>query len=465
MLEGPSPGQPLIVSVPKLAIQSSNCAAFKPEVSAACVYPDGAGSTSYTPPETYTMRANNAAYPGGFYAFMRLLVVDSAAGSIVLMRQASAVVCLLLLVGAGMATSRTDRWRLWLYWLVGSVPLGLFVFSSTNPSGIAIAAAAAVFPFTAAALERSADGGNGWPSGAMAALAALLAVLSRSDAVFFAGLAIVCAMTIRLSTSRSIAPRQILTLAPVAVVLTVAFMTRQSGSLVTGGAPATDRESSTAQNVLDVLSLYVGDLATRLGWLDVAMPALVQGSVALALGAILGLGVGGLGTRRALAAALTALAALLLPLWMLERVGYPVGLWVQSRYLLPVVMIMLGILAIKGADPGQGPNRRQTLWIAALAAMAHAVALHILMRRYITGVDVASVNLNDGKEWWWGVSVEPMTIWLVGSVSFGILAGIIALMAGSRAGGQSNQFRASFRPNPHEGRPSDSEDIQNEILR
>ncbi len=95
-------------------------------------------------------------------------------------------------------------------------------------------------------------------------------------------------------------------------------MTRQSGSLVTGWAPATDRDSSTAQNVLGVLSLYVGDLATRLGWLDVTMPALVWGSVALALGAILGLGVGGLGTRRALAAALTALAALLLPLWMLE---------------------------------------------------------------------------------------------------------------------------------------------------
>ncbi len=124
-------------------------------------------------------------------------------------------------------------------------------------------------------------------------------------------------------------------------------------------------------------------------------------------------------------------------------------------------MIMLGILASKGADPVQGPNRRQTLWIAALAAGAHAVALHILMRRYITGVDVASVNLNDGKEWWWGMGVEPMSIWLVGSVSFGILAGIIALQKPVLVrGGHANQFRASFRPNPHEGHPSDREDVQ-----
>jgi hypothetical protein len=56
------------------------------------------------------------------------------------------------------------------------------------------------------------------------------------------------------------------------------------------------------------------------------------------------------------------------------------------------------------------------LWVA------NAIALHVNIRRYVTGMDVKSANLDADIEWWWeGALVAPMGVWLIGTVSFGVL--------------------------------------------
>lgn len=432
VLEEPAPTDHLTVSVPDLAIESSHCAAFKPEVSGGCSYLNPDGSSAQPDPEVYVMRANNRSYPELFYAMMRPFVVDSAATSVVLMRLASAVLGIALLVAAGLLTVPDDRWRLWAYWLVGSVPLGLFTFASTNPSSLAIAGAAAVFPLTLAALQSDGEPRRRWIASSLAAVSAILAVGSRSDAVFFCGLAVAAALVVSLRGRRGALIRGGLSALPVASVLIVAFITRNGAGLAAGaGAPAPGRVAPTTDNIVGVLSFYVGEFATRLGWLDVAVPSLAWGSIALALGAILGYGVGGLGARRAIAVGATLAVALTLPIVMLERTGYRVGEWVQPRYLLPGVMVLLGILAIRGADGTAGPNRRQLIWVAALASLAHTIALHRLMRRYITGVDGVAFDLGQAKEWWWDIGVGPMAVWALGSLAFSALALTVAIRAGA----------------------------------
>jgi hypothetical protein len=98
--------------------------------------------------------------------------------------------------------------------------------------------------------------------------------------------------------------------------------------------------------------------------------------------------------------------------------------------MLPIVMILMAILAVQGRDRGNTPNARQLLLVSLLASLAHSVALHSLMRRYITGLDVASLDLDTNAEWWWDVPVQPMLIWALGSVAFAALAVIIAARAG-----------------------------------
>lgn len=427
VLENPEDTQPLTVSVPALATQSATCSAFKPEVSASCAFTNADGSPRDADVTTFPLRANNGAYPAGYYRFMRLFVVDSTATSVVLMRLASATLSIALIVGAALLLGRPDRWQVWHSWLLVSVPLGLFVFASTNPSGVAIAGAAAVLLATVAAV-RSASATHRWRSAGLAAVAALIAVNARQDAVYFCGLAVLVALVIALPIRATRGMRTALALLPVAVVLGSAYLLGGSSGLVSGGAQA-ERQAPTVANLLNVVSFYVGDFSTRLGWLDIPAPSLVWGSMALCLGALLGFGVGSLKWRRAVGFALLLTAAVALPLIMLERTGYKVGEWVQPRYLLPLVLLLFGVLALHSLDGGRPANTRALLWVALLASVAQAISLHLTMRRYITGTDVVSFDLNAGREWWWDVPVPPMIMWWVGTLAFTALAMLLSVRA------------------------------------
>ena len=131
---------------------------------------------------------------------------------------------------------------------------------------------------------------------------------------------------------------------------------------------------------------------------------------------------------------------------MLERVGYQVGAWVQPRYMLPVVLIILALVALQGPGLAEPPTTRQLMWVGSLASIAHAVALHVLMRRYITGIDVVEANLSSRVEWWWGVPITPMAVWVVGSLAFAALAILVAAQVHRRgAAGASAGYGPTVR--------------------
>ena len=431
------------VSVPDLAIQSAQCAAFHPEVSGQCPYLRADGTAGTPDLDVYHMRADNGSYPAGYYSLMRLFVRESAATSIVVMRLVTAFICLALLVLSGVVSAKEDRWRLWLYYAVGAVPLGLFLFASTNPSGPAIAGATAVFPAVVAGLGAASAGRRYWPAAILAAVASLVAVQSRSDAVYFCGLALVAATIVALRWRGSRPAAQTMAIAPAAVVIMWAFVSRNAGGLVPTEGPG-GVGAPTGANIVNLLGMYIGEFATRLGWLDTTMPTVVWAAIALALGALLGYGVGSLSGRRAAGWALVMAIVVALPLVMLEQWGASVGVGVQPRYMLPLVGILLALLALPGSDPGPRPNRRQLMWVAALASLAHALALHVLMRRYITGVDATGFNLNWGREWWWDVPVQPMTTWAVGALAFAGLVAQLAMRGGApHVGADQRGERAS----------------------
>ena len=64
------------------------------------------------------------------------------------------------------------------------------------------------------------------------------------------------------------------------------------------------------------------------------------------------------------------------------------------------------------------------MFTAFALSISHAFALHAVMRRYITGTDVVSWNLNRKAEWWWEPLPSPMITWFIAVVAYSLVISI-----------------------------------------
>lgn len=402
------------VRVDTLSRFVSDCWLTHPDKSAACIYQQAEGDSDPIPPRGWPGRANAGAYPSGLYAFFRLFVIPDSVASIVIIRMVSFILCMAFLLGSTLLADPRNRSRLLLYWAVTATPLGIWIFASSNPSGIAVSAAACVFAGSFVVASRPTVT-RAWAAAALSALAVLVGDAARSDSIWFCSLGLMCGLLAGNLLERPIRQWRPALLVVLALALAV-YMGRPAGASETtqpvGQAP------TWFLNVSNLPALYWGEFAVRLGWLDTFMPSVVWAGVALCSGALGILGLTRVSRGRAAALAVASTAGVLLPLQVLMARNYRVGEYVQPRYVLPVGLIVAGILAVRRATEEGGISRTQAFAVTAVAATAHSFALHANLRRSLTGQDVQDWNLNSGVEWWWDVPVSPMAVWLLGSASY-----------------------------------------------
>lgn len=202
--------------------------------------------------------------------------------------------------------------------------------------------------------------------------------------------------------------------------------------------------------VLEIPKLYVGEFATSLGWLDTPMPAITWGLMALTFGAIVSLGVSGRSPFRSLSLLAAATAMVVIPVYLQLSVDEPVGVWVQPRYLLPLVLTLGVILALKPAE-ARPITVTQVALVSLLVITAHTWALHRTIRRSVTGVDVEDFDLSGAAEWWWNTSIGPNLVWATGSAAFAVLLIVLGVMvlrsqSAADAGGVPEEALASASP-------------------
>jgi drug/metabolite transporter (DMT)-like permease len=125
--------------------------------------------------------------------------------------------------------------------------------------------------------------------------------------------------------------------------------------------------------------------------------------------------------------AVGTLGLVALPAVSLLAAGLVVGEQFQPRHYLPALLLLLGAATLADArSPGLvlGPGARAAL--AGGLAMANAAALHVNIRRYASGLTQArSWDLDAGVEWWWPALPAPMTVWVVASLAFAVLAWLV----------------------------------------
>ena len=165
---------------------------------------------------------------------------------------------------------------------------------------------------------------------------------------------------------------------------------------------------------LSATDYYFGPISVRLGWVDTNPPVLVWMIKTLIVGMALLAAMRIATTRRVVAVTASAAVAVLAPTYWIISGGFSF----QTRYVFALFLIVCVILMIDIGRSRVTLSPGQATTIAVLAAVGNSLALNANLRRYITGTDVANLNLDNGIEWWWEWAFfSPNALWITGTLA------------------------------------------------
>jgi hypothetical protein len=408
------------------------CFARQPEVSAACQ------DALFASADVVETDHGNwiGAYPPVYYAVMGVFAGPDIQASALLMRFVTIVLFLGITIALYVLLPPARRPTLLWAWLITTLPLGVFLLASNNPSSWALIGVGSAWLALLGYFETT--GRRRIALGALFAASTLMAAGSRADSAVYVGFAIFLVLLLRFARTRAYLLQAILPVAMGIVALVLLLGASQSanstggftgeGSALPGpGGLGSGEEDLTgfalfAYNALNIPFLWAGVFGTYgLGWLDTSMPWIVP---LAAIAVFVAVGVAGLGRkdpRTAIAVALTGVVLWVAPLYVLQAGGDTIFEGVQPRYLFPLIVLLGGLLVLVPADRVLSFSRLQGYTIAAALAVADFVALHMNIRRYVTGTDGAGPNLDAGAEWWWSMPIGPTAVWIIGSIAYGAL--------------------------------------------
>jgi len=431
------------VSAPKALVESP-CFAFEPTRSAACQTDDWTASAA---PLVETDRANiGGSYPPVYYTATGAFTGSNLQFSALLMRGFSALLLLGVAVSLFLLLPAHRRPTVVWAFLLTAVPLGLFLVGTNNPSVWAWIGVAAA-PIALVGFYET-EGRRKLGLGVVFLLSVPMAAGARSDAAIYICIAVGAIAVMEFRHQRRFYLDSLLPLAASALALVLfagAYFARGGASGFTGESfddpergSAVDREEPGAQplegfgllasNLLNVSRLWTGVFGDRwgLGWLDTSMPALVPAAAVAALVLVGGIGFARPSLRRALMVAVVVSTLVVLPIAVLQAGGDAVGEQLQPRYLLPLIALLVVLLTLVPADRPLLLTRVQRFLVIVALSSAQFVALHLNIRRYITGVDQSGPNLDARIEWWWWSGFpSPNAVWLLGSLAFTLLVAIL----------------------------------------
>lgn len=420
--------------IPEQIASSAICYAYKPDVSAACQaeYP-----VSGEPDMVWANRGNfEGLYPGLFYGVTGLMASPAIEFSAIAMRIFSAVLCIGLVTALFLLLPLHRRSTLVWSWLISIVPLGVFTIASNNPSSWAVISGGTLWIALVGFFETAGKQRIGLAI--VAVLAVLIGAGSRADAAVYAGLAAVIASILTFERSRRWWLSALLPLGVMVIAVLFYFSSFQgavaaSGSSMSSGGGQKNPLILLASNILNLPLLWAGVFGHEgigdwgLGWLDTPMPGVVTVGALVCFGAVLFAGFKSTSLRKNLALAAVGFALLFFPLYVLYQAHAIVGAEVQPRYILPLIVMLAGVALLVVKNNGMKFSSLQRYFVATVLTVAHGVALHYNLRRYITGMDVGNWNLDADIEWWWG-GFSPMLVWGLGTVAFGVTAFVVARM-------------------------------------
>lgn len=377
-----------------------------------------------------TNRGNFAgqSYPGGFYDVMHVFTGENIQFSVLLMRTFNALLFVAMFASIWVLAPIRMRGGVFYTFALVAVPLTVFVIASVNPSSWAITGTFSAFFASVAALHsRQRRRAVLW---GFAALGVLLASVARWDGIIYSLFAVLAALsafgTMRLSRKRVwIAAAGVGVAAAAGSTLwfsgIIDRLSGLAGETPTGGERSP--MSVLAFNAANLPELWAGfSGAMGLGWLDTPMPKTVWMVCAVLLWATMFLQLSRVRRAQLWVGFVTLALLAVVPLITLQLSSSIVGENVQSRYLLPLLVVLVGTLLTSTTQLSPEFSVLQRWVVTVAVSVAFGFALFTNMARYVTGLGDVTLQLNTAVSdgWWWPFGPAPLTVLAVATLAFAV---------------------------------------------
>jgi hypothetical protein len=302
----------------------------------------------------------------------------------------------------------------------------MFIIPSTNPSSWGITAILLSFA-SLLGFVHTQDKVRKSVFGLLSAVSMVMAAGSRPDSAFY--VLVTLGVIVILTLSKKILTIKNFSMA-LFVFLVSGFFFLSSGNTsatltgAPGGGLTFPTLGGTLRNLVSLPDLWVGAFGTwGLGWLDTALPSSVWAVTYGVFFALVFSSIRHFDRLQAIATSLVFAALVLVPMAALHASGLLVGQFIQPRYLLPLLVLLLAVAMYRKSESGGIQLSRGQVWLIGLGLSgAHTISLYSNMRRYVTGLDENRFEI----EWWWveqpsdsGILwFSPYYVWFFGSIAF-----------------------------------------------
>jgi hypothetical protein len=386
--------------------------------------------------------------PQLFYGTLRAFVGPDVNRSVILMRLFNVALAAALLAVALAICRPVIRRAVALAWMVCLVPMGIFFIASTNPSSWVITGVALFWAFLySAVVDWHEHRRRSWANFAAAALCAVIAVGARSDAALYLTFSLIAVLVLTWPAIRSRRLRVGIVLVPLGLALVAApFRVREYLGLTLQFPSAylpMDQPNPLVNTLLEVPSFLAGVLGGQLptwtqrgdhfndmiqghttpgfsygvGWTDVANPTLSGILVLVCAAAALFLGFASYSRRKVVAVAFLVLAIVVQIIFMRAAYGFLEAWYLQPRYFIPMVFVVLGVSAIVFPRSRPVLNRGQAVVMVVLLSLADGVSLLATMTRYTRSQLAAYTNIGVEPDWWWPKAPSPQLLFVIAAVA------------------------------------------------
>jgi len=368
---------------------------------------------------TPTDRISAGQYPSGFYKVNGLLVGHDINRSILAMRFMQILIAIALF-SVALYTVRDFAAQVLVALLVGSVPIGLWVIPSTQPSSWSVVGLICLLIFCVGIIHNQGIA-NILVASIGSCLSLIIAMQSRRDSIlmiFFIATIVLVSQNKQLlgrRDNRKLSLVILSILGLLVVLINFRFKAICSFFDLTVFSAPNFFEGLTSISPKVVFGLIGG--SSQLGTPDFAPYLIVPLLMTFGLGTF-AFNLWVATSKETKIATLIGITLLfLLPLrFFTGNVGEPVSRYIYAIYL--AVLIVLSIGTTIGSSQVSSNQIVSAANIFCIVSIAHAFALHSTLRRYLTGTGTKRFDLNFGAEWWWSNGLSPMSVWLIGVLSF-----------------------------------------------